>query len=400
MPFVLGIFLAILSFIWWTRVEPVGGGRAEEQEQFTEVVLSGLPKLLERWQQGDLEETYATKYWACDELPFSTTVAPAYLQCNPHYLECWARGKSGVPAVIPVELDGKTYNVKLRATYPEIGEYSKGKRHGSWVTRGGLDNPIAPWSGLLVELEVEGVKGFWSMILEDTCRMQDLPERRYSYGPRPQRHERVQEMDWDNSGRKISIDKFLVSRSDVNQWVLTARVDKVKISEDRKNWALPSTELSEEQQTEYCAWLGKRRMEAHIWDAATMPPANVKRPFPDFSVKPWLPWSRDKKGSFFEAAELDTQWTPRQQDCELAFVSECKDLYAYRPHSSDNVSWMGIYHVLGGTPEQFRNPVQPQLDLKASSVNLLASSPLHQLGRRQEGKDVPAGFRCYREEFE
>ena len=391
--------LAILSFFWWTQLDSVQGTGAQEEERFTEVVLSGLPKLIERWQEGDLEEAYGTKHWHCDELPFSKQVAPAYFQCNPHYLECWARGQTGAAKSVPVTIDDKTYHLKLKPVFPEISEFAKGERHSQFVTRAQLANPIAPWSGVLVDVMVEGMKGHWRMILEDSCRLKDLPVRRYSYGPRPDRHERIREMEWDNDGRKISIDKFLVSRSDVNLWVLATRPANIKFQADKKSWALPSTELNSEQQTEYCAWLGKRRMEAHLWDAATMQPSNINRPFPDFIVKSWLPWSRDRKDSFFETAEMSREWKPTEQDCSLAYVQECNGVFSYRPHSTDNVSWMGIYHILGGTPEEFRNPVEAKLTLKASSVLLAAYDQAHQLGRRLEGTGHATAFRCYREEF-
>lgn len=391
--------LAILAFFLWTRLDQPSGLGAGEQERFTEVVLSGLPKLLERWQEGDLEEAYGSKLWSCDELPESTHVAPAYFQCNQHYLECWARGKTGASPSIPVTIDGVTYQLKLGQHFPKIEEFSAGKRHSQFVTRSELQNPIAPWQGVLIDIEVEGMKGHWRMILEDTCRMKELPQRRYSYGARPDRHERLLEMDWDNDGRKIFIDKFPVARSDVNQWVLATAPSQVKFQVEKKTWALPSTDLSVDQQVAYCAWLGKRRMEAHLWDAATMSPSNLARPFPDFIVKPWLPWSRDRRDSFFELAETKRDWKPTASDCSLAYVKECQDAYPYRPHSTDNVSWMGIYHVLGGTPEEFRNPVESKLTLKASSVLLEAYDHGHQLGRRLEGTGHAAAFRCYREEF-
>lgn len=347
-----------------------------------------------------MESAFQSKKWKCDELPSHATISNGYLQCNPHYLECWARGLTGQKNSVSVALDGKTYEIELAANFPAIPEYASGPRHTRWVTRNELENPIVPWSGVMIELRVKELEGSWRMILEDTCRMKELPVRRYSYGPRPDRHEHVKEMDWDNDGRKIFIDKFLVSRSDINHWLLASKRTDVGFEKEKKNWPLPSTSLSPEQQTHYCAWLGKRRMEAHLWDAATMMPSNIERPFPEFIVKSWLPWTRDRRGSFFDQALLSADWMPTKQNCNQAYVKECAKLFPYTPYSSDNVSWMGIYHVLGGTPERFRNPVESELDLKASSFNLSASDPLHQLGRRISTKETEAGFRCFREEFE
>lgn len=396
----MGIVLAVLTFFWWTRIDTNSSSKSIDQERFTEIVLSGLPKILERWQEGDVENAFQSKDWKCDELPYVPIVTGGFLQCNPHYLECWARGLSGQKNHVVVESDGKSYELELRAVFPSIAKFAQGPRHTLWVTRNELENPIVPWAGVLIELGVKGLNGSWQMILEDTCRMKELPVRRYSYGPRPERHERTKEMDWDNDGRKIFIDKYLVSRSDINYWLLATNQADIAFENKKQNWALPSVELSVDEQTLYCAWLGKRRMEAHIWDAATMQPSNVDRPFPEFVVKSWLPWTRDRRGSFFEEAFLSAEWRPTKQNCNQAFVKECANVFPYTPYSSDNVSWMGIYHVLGGTPEVFRNPVESELTLKTSSYNLSASDPQHQLGRRIPAGEIPAGFRCYREEFE
>ena len=391
--------LAILTFFWWTRATPHSVEVQKEQELFTEIVLSGLPKLLERWQEGDLEDNFNSPDWSCDELPKNTSMAPAYFQCNPHYMECWARGKTGAPASIPVKLGSKTYQVRLRDVFPAVKTFASGDRHGQWVTRGELGNPIAPWEGLLVEVGVEGNPKSWRMILEDNCHMQELPERRYSYGPRAEHRERVKEMDWDSAGRKIFIDKFLVSRGEVNQWILRAGPPGQQLEDDHTKWALPHTGLSREEKIAYCAFNSKRWMEAHLWDAATMTPSNLKRPFPEYIVKPWLPWARDRRDSFFEKAE-DPDWQPQWQDCAQAYVLECAGKFPYQPHASDNVSWLGIYQVLGGEPERFRNPIEANLDIKASRRTLAAKDQGHQLGRRFAEEALPTAFRCYREEFE
>lgn len=388
--FALGVVLAILT-LWLWRTKPFLSD--EPEQSFTEVVLSGLPKLIERWQLGDQEGLFGGEKWKCSELPASPHVAQAYLSCNPHYLECWARGEAGIPAEIPVVLGDKTFHLRLSNSFPN-------SRHGKWVTRAELNVPHVPLSGLLVEVEVKEMPGkSWPMILDDSCRGSALPQRRYSYGPRPEKRERPHEMDWDTDGRNIIIDKFLVSRSDVNTWWQATAKPAPLPETNAKLWALPAIGLTETERSEFCAWHGKKVMEAHLWDAATMNPPNIDRPFPEFVVKSWLPWTRDRRGTFFEEAALNPDWEPRAIDCALAYVKECQGKFPYLPHETDNVSWMGIYQVLGGTPEYLRNPVEPELELKASSQFLSAADPLHQLGRRIPAADTAMGFRCYREDY-
>ena len=139
-------------------------------------------------------------------------------------------------------------------------------------------------------------------------------------------------------------------------------------------------------------------MEAHLWDAATLTPPDINRPLPEFIVKPWLPWTRDRRGTFFEKAFKDRDWKPTAVDCGLAYVKDCIEVVPYRPYHSDNVSWMGIFHVLGGEPERFRNTVEPNLVIKGSHRYLNANDSAHQLGVRLKDRDK-AAFRCYREVF-
>ena len=62
------------------------------------------------------------------------------------------------------------------------------------------------------------------------------------------------------------------------------------------------------------------------------------------------------------------------------------------------VAWSGIFQVLGGEAEIFRNPIEPDHVARLSSRRLPANDDGHQLGRRV-GRAIAAGFRCYREVF-
>jgi len=382
------MLLAILTVWFWQRTSSPQI-ESEENDVLTEVVLSGLPQILERWQEGDREGKFQKSSWACGDFPFSENVAPAFLRCQPRYLECWARGEAGVPESLSVSLGNKQYKIRLKKSFPAESWLGEGERYTRWVTRSDLGVTGIPNAGVLVDIEVEGV-GHWPLILEDTCRDTYLPERIYSYGPRPERDTRPLEMVWDNLGRKIFIDKFLVTNADVGLW------QKKKIKPEVL--ALPALDLSIKEQEAFCAWRGARRMEAHLWDAASMTPPDINRPLPEFIVKPWLPWTRDRRGTFFEKALKDRDWKPTAVDCGLAYVKECNGVAPYRPYHSDNVSWMGIFHILGGEPERLRNTVEPSLVIKGSHRYLSAKDTTHQLGIRLKDREA-AAFRCYREVF-
>jgi hypothetical protein len=374
------MLLALVFFLPW-KMGFKPASHESSKDRMTEVVLSAMPALVERWQEGDREGKFQKTSWSCGHLPYSDHVAPAFLRCQPRYLECWARGEAGVPPFLSVKVGSENFEVRLRKSFPS--------GYAQWLTRAEVGRADFPLAGVLVDIEVKGL-GHWPVVLEDTCRDTFLPERVYSYGARPERHEQSLEMMWDNIGRWIYVDKFLVSRADVELW------DK-KVVKDLSTIALPATHLTEEEQENYCASRGARRMEAHLWDAATMTPTDLQRATPEFIVKPWLPWTRDRRGTFFEKALQDENWQPLASDCATAYVAECEKRFPYQPHHTDNVAWSGIFHVMGGESEFFRNPIEPNKTARLSSRRLPATSEDHQLGRR--GTTQTAGFRCYREVF-
>jgi hypothetical protein len=399
LTFVAGAVLALFAaWFFFSTGEERGPEGQGQPEQFTEVVLSGLPALKRRWEEADAEGIYGTARWTCGELPNSPHAAPAFLVCNSHYMECWARGQAGSPAEIPVRVGEKNFHLQLLPEFPAQSSLATGARHGSWATRASLGSPYVPASGLMVVVGVREMPGQrWPMILEDVCRGVELPVRRYSYGPRAERGERIVEMDWDNDGRRLLIDRFPVSFADVNQWLLATRREQPTFEKDRTRWPLPANALSVVEQEAFCAWHGKRRLEAHLWDAATFLPANVERPFPAFVVKSVLPWTRDRRDTFFDTAKENPDWIPTAADCGRVYVKECVGRFPYRPHATDNVTWMGIHHVMGGVPERVRNPIESSKVQSLSSVRLPAADPRHQLGLRGPSTESGA-FRCYREE--
>jgi len=373
------LFAGVFFVPWKLGFTPAS--RESSEDRMTEVVLSAMPALVERWKEGDREGKFQKTSWSCGHLPYSEHVAPAFLRCQPRYLECWARGEAGVAPFLRVKLGGQTFEVRLRKSFPT--------GHVQWLTRAEVGRADFPIAGALVDVEVKGL-GHWPVVLEDTCRDTFLPQRVYSYGPRPERHEKLVELMWDNIGRLIYLDKFLVSRADVELW------DKKPVK-NLATLALPATHLSVKEQESYCASRGARRLEAHLWDAATMTPSDLRRTTPEFIVKPWLPWTRDRRGTFFEEALTDENWVPTRHDCSVAYVAECEKRFPYQPHHTDNVAWSGMFHVMGGESERLRNPIEPEKTGRLSSRRLPAASNDHQLGRR--GEVGSAGFRCYREVF-
>ena len=154
---------------------------------------------------------------------------------------------------------------------------------------------------------------------------------------------------------------------------------------------------------DYCSYFGKQVLEARYFDAATFLPMDLNDTIPKKNNRSPYYWT--KKRSEFKA------------DCNLLFAEECLTKKSNRINNI-NPSWAGITDSMGGVLEAFRNPIDPESNLKASSFYFNFKSPWHKLGFRAhwdgEGFDLrhfdfkglnpeknvnkfQVGFRCMRE---
>lgn len=369
--------------------------KPESQEKlFTQVMQAAVPEILKLWEEGD--QVISKGGLSCpEELQFNKRVSRSFYQCQPHLWQCyWQGGVKSDPA-IKVDLFGQTYHVYAVPSFPAIPEYSANSRYYEFKKRTGPGFDLN--YGYTVELRIREVPGHSQpMMLSDSCRDVYLPERIYGYSQVKDR--RDEGFIWDNFDRKIFIDKFYVSNQQINEWrIQTGKANL--ITTDRNIWAYPAV-LNLHEQKAYCHFFGKKLLEAKIFDAATMPPSNLKNPLPDLVNRPETPWQRDISKTFLGIARInpDHQLTPL--DCQLAQVLGCEEKY----YTTDSSSWMGINYPLGFMPESFHNSIEPDKNLKLSSRFLASASEWHELGLRSkwngiqgEEKTPNVAFRCYEE---
>lgn len=390
----LGVLGIILLFFQSPAELPRLTRKPSTQEKlFAQVIEAALPQVREIWERGDnfipREGTQCPQ-----EIHFSSGVGRSYYQCQPHLWQCfWSGGLKDKTPSIKVDLFGQTYHVQARRSFPSIPQISSDQRfyQVAKLTASGTGHHV----GMVVELEVSELPGrIQPLILTDTCRDVYLPERVYGYGKAIKNQANF---NWDNFGRRIFIDKFYVSQQQVNEWrILSGQADKL-ITEP-EFWPHPAF-LSLEEQKNYCAFYGKRLLEAKFFDAATMTPVDLSKPIPEMILRPATPWQRDISKTFLGVARINPDYQLTPLDCQLAQVMGCSERF----YSTDSASWMGIFFGLGFSPESFRNPIEPKKNLKLSSRYLAASSEWHELGLRSEwtGKkdetERPVAFRCYEE---
>lgn len=372
---------------------PIRAKRPETPEKlFTQVIQAAGPSVLKLWEEGD--RYFPKEGPQCDEeIQHEKKVGRSYYQCNPHFWQCyWQGGVKRYPE-IEVDLFGQTFHVVAKASFEPIPSFSSAPRFYQLLKRKTPDMTVH--YGYIVELQVKEIPGMSQpMILTDSCRDTYLPERIYGQGQVKDRRE--DGFIWDNFGRNIFIDRFYVTNRQINEWrVLSGEVNKVE--KDRKKWPAPAL-IPLNEQIAYCAFYGKRLLEAKLFDAATMSPTDLKNPLPEKVLRPDTPWQRDLSKTFLGVARINPDYQLTPLDCQLAEVQGCSERF----FSTDSATWMGFNFVLGFYPESLRNFIDPESNLKMSSKFLPPSSTWHQLGLLSkwngiQTSELPVAFRCYEE---
>ncbi len=372
---------------------PVRVKRIDPPEKlFTQVIEASQKKILKLWEEGD--RYFPKEGTRCEEeILHDNTVGRSYYQCNPHFWQCyWQGGVKEAPS-LEVELFGQTFHVVARAAFAPIPALSQNPRYYDLFKR--KESGLRLNYGYMVELIVKEIPGLSQpMLLADTCRDTYLPERIYGYGK--VKDEKDEGFIWDNFGRNLFIDKFYVTNRQVNEWrILRGEPSKIEIN--RSQWPKPAL-LSLKDQINYCNFYGKRLLEAKLFDAASMSPADLKETKPSRVLRPGTPWQRDHSRSFLGMARINPDYQLAPLDCQLAQVHGCHERY----FSTDSATWMGLHYSLGFYPESLRNFIEPTKNLKMSSRFFLPASEWHELGvlsnwNGVQEKKLPVAFRCYEE---
>ncbi len=362
------------------------------EKLFTQVIEASQKKILKLWEEGD--RYFPKEGTRCEEeIQHDNTVGRSYYQCNPHFWQCYWQGGVKEGPALEVELSGQTFHVVAKAAFAPIPAFSQNPRYYDLFKRSELGLHLN--YGYMVELIVKEIPGLSQpMLLADTCRDTYLPERIYGYGK--VKDEKDEGFIWDNFGRNLFIDKFYVTNRQVNEWrILNGEPSKIEIN--RGQWPKPAL-LSLKDQIKYCHFYGKRLLEAKLFDAASMSPADLKDPKPSRVLRPETPWQRDHSRSFLGMARINPDYQLAPLDCQLAQVQGCHERY----FSTDSATWMGLHYSLGFYPESLRNFIEPSKNLKMSSRFFLPASEWHELGvlsnwNGVQEKKLPVAFRCYEE---
>ncbi len=238
-----------------------------------------------------------------------------------------------------------------------------------------------------------------NILLKDFCHESFLEEKTYAYGEMPKKNE-GEDFLFDNINQKIYLDKHLVTKREYQDFQKASG----QISNERATGDelfLPIDNISLQDMHNYCLFKGKELMNAHIFDAAT---------FLWNDNSPGSKWLR--RSAYYWTKNLKS----KIESCDQVFTKECIGSHVYKINSI-SPSWAGLQDSMGGVMEVFKNPIEPDKNLKVSSFYLSRSSIWHALGKRAkwtgEGNDlryfdledaeidpgltsIRVGFRCMR----
>lgn len=352
---------------------------------------TGLDKLLAKsseihrlWIEGEESREWKSFGKEClDYLKITSAFDESLLRCNPILLQCLNQfeKKKGFRFLPPPgnEASQKIYRYLTKAN----------------------SNFLIPHSGYLFTIEEVATQRKLNLLLSDQCHEVFLQNRAYAYG------EDAGEEDYrfDNFNQNIYVDRHLVTNDQINEWIEFGSRDLTRglVKKEGDLRFFPATELTTEQMANFCSFSGKQLLMAHIFDAATFLPMDLNELVPKKNNRSPYYWTK-KKSDF-------------KKDCNLFYANECLSKKSFQLNST-YPSWAGVLDSMGGVMEAYRNPIDPESNLKASSYYFNFSSPWHKLGFRArwdgEGFDIrhfdfkgidpsiiasklQVGFRCMRE---
>ena len=354
---------------------------------------AGLTRLIQNsseihriWNQGEESREWSLIKDQClKHLGNTAGFDESLLRCNPVLLQCYSMFSKNLnyKFIKFEEFDGSAYRylTKSNSSY------------------GGLRE-----AGVAVTIEDEKTKKKLDIFLADQCQEVYLEQRAYAYGEQVEIKDGV-DYRFDNFNRNIYLDTHLVTNAEVNDWIKFGNPDFTRGLKEKSGNDLfqPATNLTYPQIENYCSFKGKQVMLAHFFDAATFLPMDLKEVIPKRNLRSPYYWT--KKTSEYKA------------DCNLIYTKDCLKKKPFQLNGTDP-TWAGLHDSMGGVFEVFRNPIDPESNMKASSFYFETKSSWHKLGFRAgwdgEGFDFrnfdfrsinpfvaidnfQVGFRCMRE---
>ena len=366
-------------------------------------------KLYGELPQGDCEQYFANQQYSSDP----------YYRCNPYLFQCLFEGK--FTRKLSIKHADKEYIIQALPL--------SRKRFFRSLSPGSSSNLSMEVDAIQLRLYVqENVNTTFDLIFENTCHMKSLPLRRFihgtiNYSPNPKTND-SRYWTWDNIGRDIFIDKYLVTFRDFKIWIDSLSIEQrplVDIPKDPNEWRNPVFGVSFDLMTRYCQSRGKQVMQSSIYDAASNYALMVTKPYKEVPERTWFPWGLRQENHFLRKVtdENDFRYL-NEKNCKEVYASECLEKFKRDVLPVSSPSWIGIQQQFGGYMEAMRNAQHPKKNIFPSSIYIPMSSSWHENGVRGswngendllssfsfesglynnlvKSENIKVGFRCFKD---
>ncbi len=338
----------------------------------TQVIDKASIAIKNRFELGNSEKI-SVQNFNCPDLISLLEENQQYLRCNRLYLECFLRGKiKDLDNNFTVKIEDKNYQVKFLQKFEQ-------NLHTKIISNSIIEGKNIPSYGVMVLAQVpELSKDIYPIILKNTCDMTYLPQKVYELTS----FKSKEKIYFDNFYKDYFVDKYLVRNKDIMEWKeVDSSTSNIKYNTEVSQYHMPAVNLTRIQQEKYCHFRGKRLLESHILDAASILPSSSKtdqRPL-RMSDYPW-----ETKGSIIEKLEQGRALNyVSKENCELIYSRECQSEFNYNGQSDSSPTWSGIFETLGGYLESVNNIFEPERNLKVSSKYFtIRNTDIHKLGKR------------------
>jgi len=371
--FSLGVLLILSAILWWkkaffTQIVPEQNTLSIKKHQ---VLFQNSSEIHRLWTDGpSSDEWKSVKQQCLNDLKIEDQFNENLLKCNPVLIECIEKFHKKKFGLIRDE-NG------LLAKFISKSSFSNGKSGYVYQVTDGISRQ--------------------EILLENNCHEILLEESQFFYGEAP-KEKNVDDELIDTFGRRIYLDSRLVLNFEVNEWIDAEKLS-MKKTEPKKSFD-PATHLTFGLMEKFCASQGKTIMMAHFFDAATF--YQSEKDVPKRSVFHWTMMKN-----------------PKDFTCRNLFSYECLEQNRFQVNQT-TPSVRGLFDPMGGVLEAFKNPIHPNLNLKASSFYFKRNSIWHSLGKRAKwngssfdlsafdfgaeqpitnDRELKVGFRCMREEW-
>jgi hypothetical protein len=383
--------LILTGWVLWQKnlIEHPNSDHFVRDREAMERLLKNSSEIHRIWNEGEESREWILIKNSCLEyLKITADFDESLLRCNPLLLQCHAL-------------------FSKKTDYNILKPESENKILYRYMTKSNTGHLGLKQPGYLFRIEDIKSHKYLDILLGDQCHEIYLQQRAYAYGEELKGKEAAQVEDYrfDNFGQNIYIDRHLVTNAEVNDWIDFGNTEFTKglIKREGNQYFLPATHLQYSQMENYCSFKGKQVLTAHVADAAGFLPMDLDEILPVKNSRSPYFWTK-KKNEF-------------KEDCNLIYAKECLDKKPFKLNFT-GPTWAGMMDPMGGVFEVFRNPIDPESNLKASSFYFNFKSPWHKLGFRAkwdgEGFDLrhfdfrginpdltaekfQVGFRCMRE---